>query len=123
MIYQIEITPTALKLLQNIKDRRIREKIQGRIDKLAENPEKQGKELGGELTDYRTVRAVGQRYRIIYRVFEDKVLVLVVAVGIRKEKDKADVYALAKKLIHLCLLEPPKDIADESEHSGEENEE
>jgi len=51
------------------------------------------------------VRAAGQRYRIIYTVEEDRVLVLVVYVGIRKEGDKNDVYAIAKKLLRAGLID------------------
>jgi mRNA interferase RelE/StbE len=94
-------------MLRNISDRRIRLKISDRISGLEEEPEKQGKPLTGELAGYRTVRAVGQRHRIIYRVDRGKVLVLVVALGIRKEKSKQDIYALARKLLRLRLLEPP----------------
>jgi len=51
------------------------------------------------------VRAVGQRYRIIYRVEDERVTVLVVALGIRKQGDKKDVYELAKKLLRSDLLD------------------
>jgi mRNA interferase RelE/StbE len=57
------------------------------------------------LEGYRSLRAVGQRYRIIYKVEATKVIVTVVTVGIRKDGDKADVYALAKKLARLGLLD------------------
>jgi mRNA interferase RelE/StbE len=105
--YKISITPTALELLHAIPDRRVQQTIAARISRLAQEPEKQGKPLLGELAGYWNLRAVGQRYRIIYRVDRDRLLVLVVAVGIRKEGDKQDVYALAKRLIRLGLLEPP----------------
>jgi mRNA interferase RelE/StbE len=91
-------------MLEAIQDRRIREKIRDRIDGLAEEPEKQGKPLTGELTGSRSLRAVGQRYRIIYRIEEGKVLVLVMAVGIRKEGSGKDIYVLARKLLRLRLL-------------------
>ncbi len=68
MTYSIVIAPTALKMLATTSDRRVREKIRDRIDGLAKDPEKQGRPLTGELTGYRSIRAVGQRYRIIYRV-------------------------------------------------------
>lgn len=106
MSYRVFITPQALKMLRAIADRRIREKILARIDGLSHEPQKQGKPLLGSLSDYRSLRAAGQRYRILYRVEEDKVLVVVVATGIRKEGDKGDIYALAKKLLRLHLLEP-----------------
>ena len=91
-------------MLEAIQDRRVRDKILDRIDGLAEEPEKQGKPLTGELTGYRSLRVVGQRYRIVYRIEEGKVLVLVMALGIRKEGSGKDIYMLAQKLLRLRLL-------------------
>ena len=91
-------------MLGAIQDRRVQEKIRERIEHLREDPEKQGKPLGGELEGLRTVRAVGQRYRILYRIQQDLVIVVIVAVGIRQEGSKRDVYALARKLVRLGLL-------------------
>ncbi len=71
------------------------------VDQLAKSPEQQGKLLVGELASFRSVRAVGQRYRIVYRVERREV---VVAVGERKAGDKGDIYELAKKLLRLGLL-------------------
>jgi mRNA interferase RelE/StbE len=96
-----------MELLHAIPDRRVQKTVAARINRLAKEPEKQGKPLLGELAGYRSLRTVGQRYRIIYRVDRGQILVLVVAVGIRKEGDKRDIYALAKRLIRLGLLEPP----------------
>ena len=104
MTYRIVLTPTALKLLEAIPDRRIQEKIRDRIDGLAHDPERQGKPLKGDLASFRSLRAVGQRYRIIYRVDRGKVLVMVVAVGIRKEGDRNDIYRLTQRLIRLRLI-------------------
>ena len=106
MTYEVRITPTALRLLREVADRRVRTGIRRRIDALAEEPEKQGKPLVGELAGYRSLRAVGQRYRIIYRVQADLVIVTVVALGIRKEGDRHDAYALAQRLMRLGHLEP-----------------
>lgn len=72
---------------------------------LEDNPEEQGKPLGEELYGYRSVKAVGQRHRVIYKLKDTEVLVLVVMVGIRKEGDKKDVYALVKRLARLGLLD------------------
>ena len=95
-------------MLKDISDRRVREKIQKRIDDLAHEPEKQGKPLVDEMEGYRSLRAVGQRYRIIYSVQREEVIVYVMEVGLRKHGSKSDVYELAKKLIRLGLLEPPR---------------
>ena len=104
MTYQIIIEPVALKALAAIPDRRVQAKIRDRIDGLAYEPEQQGKPLTGELRGYRSLRAAGQRYRVIYRVERAKVVVLILAVGVRKEGDRSDVYVLAKKLLRLRLV-------------------
>lgn len=105
MSYSIIVRPSGIAMLKTISDRRIREKIDEKINGLANEPEKQGKELGGELEGYRSVRAASQRYRIIYRIDGENVVVVVVALGIRKEGDKKDVYKLAQRLFKLGLLE------------------
>jgi mRNA interferase RelE/StbE len=97
--------PIAEKLLAEIRDRRVQESIGKRIDRLEQEPDKQGKPLSDELEGFRSVRVVGQRYRIIYKIEAERIIVAVVAVGIRKEGDKKDIYNLAKKLIRLGLLE------------------
>lgn len=91
-------------MLEAIQDRRIQKIIRDRIDGLVGEPVQQGKPLVEELVGYRSLRAVGQRYRIIYRVQESKVLILVVALGVRKEGSKKDVYVLARKLLSLRLV-------------------
>ncbi len=109
MIWKTILTIQAKTMLEDIQDRRVQEKIRDRINGLVDEPEKQGKLLTGKLTGYRSLRAVGQRYRIIYRVEEDRVLVLVVAIGIRKEGNQKDIYSLARKILRLRLLEPPQE--------------
>ncbi len=104
MTWEIVLTPQARVTLEAVQDRRVRESIRDRIDGLAQEPEKQGRPLMGDLLGFRSLRAVGHRYRVIYRVEKGKVLVLVVALGIRKEGSKRDVYELARKLLRLRLL-------------------
>jgi mRNA interferase RelE/StbE len=93
-------------MLQEIGDRRTRQIISDRISQLADGPEKRGQALIGPLMGYRSLRAAGQRFRIIYRIQQEQVIVYVV-VGIRREGDKSDIYALAQRLVRLGLLEPP----------------
>jgi mRNA interferase RelE/StbE len=119
VIFQIEITPTALGMINKVQDRRIRAKIIETIDGLAENPEKKGKPLTAELDGYHSVRAAGQRYRIIYRIDNEKIIVLVVAAGIRREGDRKDIFELAKKLIRARLLEPASPSEDSSFEDAE----
>ena len=97
-------TEAALRLVEAIPDQRIRRLISQRADQLATSPEQQGKPLMGELAGFRSIRAVGQRYRIVYRVERREVTVLVVAVGRRRSGDKSDVYELARKLLRQRLL-------------------
>ena len=91
-------------MLGGVSDRRVREKIRNRIEALSHSPELQGKPLRDELAGFRSVRAVGQRFRIIYQVELDVVTVYVVAAGLRQEGGKRDVYEIARKLVRLGLL-------------------
>ena len=47
------------------------------------------------------MRAVEQRYRIIYAINQTQVTVLVVALDIRKDGSKQDIYTLANKVVEL----------------------
>jgi mRNA interferase RelE/StbE len=98
MTYAIAFTEDAFVMLEEIEDLRVKGKLIDRIRKLSEEPEKQGKRLVNELSGCRSVRAVGQRYRIVYSIQEDVVKVLVVGLGIRKEGHRADVYARMTKI-------------------------
>lgn len=51
-------------------------------------PEKQAKPMTGDLAGYHSIRAVGQRYRIIYKIEDEHVIVFVVGLGIHKEGDE-----------------------------------
>lgn len=102
--YSIEITELALEMLKSIKDTRIKKKIVETIDSLEYEPEKKGKPMIDELIGFKSIRSVGQRYRILYQIDNEKIIVFVVALGIRKEGDKKDIYSLAKKLIQQGLI-------------------
>jgi len=92
-------------MLMTISDRRVREIIFEKIKALEEEPEKQGKALTGELMGYRSLRAVGQRYRILYQIEREKLIVWIVALEIRRGGSKKDIYMLAKRLLKLRLFE------------------
>jgi mRNA interferase RelE/StbE len=104
LIYRVDILPAAQDMVLKISDRRIQEKLLEKMTALAADPELQGKPLGDDLAGYRSIRAVGQRYRVIYRVERSTVVVMVVAAGIRKEGSREDIYRVASKLIRLGLL-------------------
>ncbi len=97
--YEIQLTPLALEMLEAVKDRREQEKLRDRIDRLKVEPQKQGKALVDNLSGFRSIRAVGQRYRIVYQVEQDRVIVVVVGLGRRKDGDKKDIYTILEKLL------------------------
>ena len=106
MIWKIFILPGARKHLAEIRDRRVRAKIEEAVLSLSDNPHLRGKPLLGEMLGYRSIRAAGQRYRIIYRIDRSVVTVVIVTVGRRKASDRKDVYELARRLIRLGLADP-----------------
>jgi len=99
MDYRVELTPLALEMIEAIQDRREQQGIIERLQKLKIEPIQQGKPLTADLKGYYSVRAVGQRYRIVYQVKVNQILIIVVGVGRRKEGDKKDIYTLLKKLL------------------------
>ncbi len=104
MSYRILITDTCVSLIEKISDRKIQRTILDRIEKLAEEPDKQGKKLVKDLSGFRSVHAAG-RYRVIFKIDSQTVILYVLAAGIRKEGDKKDIYQIAKKLLKAGLLD------------------
>jgi mRNA interferase RelE/StbE len=104
--WKVVLTAEARRMLGDVRDRRTREQLADRVDGLAHDPERQGKPLLGELAGLRSIRAAGQRYRILYRVEREWVVVLVLAVGRRQAGSRRDVYELARKLLKLRLVDP-----------------
>lgn len=115
MTYRVEFSEDADGDLEDISDNRVRTTIIKRAFELRDEPEKQGKPLTGDLKGLHSVRAVGQRYRIVYRIRVLEVkptptkgqeknvaptvdrVVTVVVVGIRKDGSKHDAYEIARK--------------------------
>jgi len=102
--YNIRITDTCLALLEKISDKKIQHTIIKRIEKLAVDPDKQGKILTRELSGFRSIHTAG-RYRIIYKSEKATVIVYILAAGIRKQGDKKDIYKITKKLLRAGLLD------------------
>ena len=99
MEYRIIFSVQAQKLFTEIKDRREQSVILTRIEKLKYEPEKQGKALTEELSGYRSIRAVGKRYRIVCKVEQERVVVAIVGICRGKDGDKRDVYEVTRDLI------------------------
>ena len=103
-MYTIKLTQIAAEFIAKL-DNKSQKQVMEKLEILKEDPLKVGKALKGNLQNYRSIRSVGQRYRIIYQVKETEIEVIVVAVGIRRDGDKKnDVYELMKKYIKIGLL-------------------
>ena len=80
--YTIELKPKAAKELRKLPIPIIR-KIASKIDQLALNPYPKGcKKLTGSEHSYRV--RIGD-YRVIYTVFDDKLIIQVIKIGHRKD--------------------------------------
>ncbi len=86
-------------MLAEIGDQRIRNEILDRVERLADDPEGQGKPLIGPLKGFRSIRVSAQRYRVVYKVERGRLIVQVLGTGIRKDGAKADIYSRMKKLL------------------------
>ncbi|MGW3472581.1 type II toxin-antitoxin system RelE family toxin [Saccharopolyspora sp. NPDC000995] len=82
MTYQIEITRDALKTLAKL-DKPIRRRLQIAIDQLADDPRPAGAIALKGVSGYLRIRVAD--YRVIYRVEDGRLVVVVVAVGHRRE--------------------------------------
>jgi mRNA interferase RelE/StbE len=107
-LHEVVWTQTALQMLTAIGDRRIQQQIFDASKRLGVDPEKQGKPLRENLMGFRTLRVIGQRYRLIYSVTIDARTVHVVAAGLRREGSRNDVYELAQKIVRLGLAPSAK---------------
>jgi len=80
MSYQLRIEPSALKSLNRIPERD-RQRIIASLAGIKKDP-LEGKALEGELKGVRSLR-VGE-YRILYRIFRQELLVIVIRIGSRQ---------------------------------------
>jgi mRNA interferase RelE/StbE len=101
-------TKTAFAMLAAIGDRRIQQQIFDTSKQLESDPEKRGKPLREDLLGYRSLRVIGQRYRVIYSVDSNAAAVHIVAAGIRRESARDDIYVLAQRLVRLGLAPSPR---------------
>ena len=108
---KILITDTCLALIEKIPDKKIQRTILNRIEGLSDEPDKQGKMLVKELSGFRSVHAAG-RYRVIYKVDKQTVIIYILAAGIRKQGDKKDIYKITRKLLKAGLLDLETDKPD-----------
>lgn len=81
--YRLELRPSVEKTLRKIRDPQLQQRFDVAFEKLAENPRRPGAEkMSGFGNRYRF--RVGD-YRIVYEIHDGILLVLILAVGDRKE--------------------------------------
>jgi mRNA interferase RelE/StbE len=81
--YRLEIRPSVEKTLRKIRDAKLQQRLDDAFNKLSENPRRMGAEkMSGFESRYRF--RVGD-YRIIYEIHDAVLLVLILAIGDRKE--------------------------------------
>lgn len=114
----IKWTTTAKEGLRKLP-KQVRRTLFKKVDELAGgDPRQRCKPLIGSLAGYYTMPC--GRYRAVYRVQEETaadgsarlhLIVLFLAVGIRKEGDKSDVYRLAQRLVQFGIIEADENQA------------
>ena len=98
-------------MIESVPDKKVQETILRKVEGLSVDPEKQGKQLVRNLSGFRSIRAAG-RYRIIFKVDKQTVIVYILAAGIRKEGEKKDIYKIARKLLKAGLLDTDPENKD-----------
>ena len=82
MAYRVEVTPYALRQLSALPGD-VQRRLRPRIEALADHPRPRGIEkLRGEADIYRL--RVGD-YRVVYQLHDDRLLVLIIRIGHRRE--------------------------------------
>lgn len=92
MSYSLEFRDSAWKEWQKL-DRPLREQFKAKLLERLENPRVESARLSG-LPDCYKIKLRAAGYRLVYQVFDERVVVVVVAVG--KREDSA-VYRKAKR--------------------------
>ena len=80
--YRVLIKPSAKKELPAVSNKKDRQRIVRRVTELADNPRPPGCE---KLSGYDRYRLRQGRYRVVYEVRDNDVLVVVVKVGHRRD--------------------------------------
>ncbi len=101
--FHVEISPTGFDSLRRIRDRKVLGELGKAIDGLLKDPGTQGKALVHPLEGIRSLRAVRNRYRILFRVGERGRKVSVLLVGERNPGEGTDIYAAAQRLLKALM--------------------
>lgn len=91
--YQIEYLPRVLRDDIPKLDTKVKSIIQRKVEKLIEEPHL-GYPLRGSLAGYYKLRT--SKYRVVYKVFNDQLLILIIAIGKRAD---SLIYKITEKRI------------------------
>ena len=94
MIYSIEILPSAQREWKRL-DRQVKQQAVRKLESLCENPRIPSASLSG-LPDCYKIKLRSKGYRIVYRVIDDRLIILVVAAA-KRDSGKRDVYDIASQ--------------------------
>lgn len=99
MSFTVILEPEAEADLEAIKDMRTYEAIESELDELETEPRRRGKQLRGHLKKYRSLKpqASATASSTPWKYLKSEEGVNVFVIGIRKEGDKKDAYAVARK--------------------------
>jgi mRNA interferase RelE/StbE len=103
--WRVVVMPEAKKHLAEIKDTKVQQGLKNALNRLKEDPDKRGKPLREDLIGFRGLRAVGERYRIIFQILDGKHEVHVVAVGMRREGSRTDIYHIMSQLVRSGIIQ------------------
>ena len=92
MSYKLAFLPSALKEFKQLVNS-VREQFKKKLSELLDNPNIPANRLSGFQNHYK-VKLKASGYRLVYEVEDDKVRVLVIAVG---NRDKGKIYTKARK--------------------------
>lgn len=92
MRYELEFVASALKEWKRL-DSNTREQLRKKLKERCENPRVPSAKLHGAKDRYKIkLRSAG--YRLIYEVEDDRLVVLVIAIG---KRDRSEVYEVARR--------------------------
>ncbi len=95
MIYELEFKDSALKEWQKLDDT-LREQFKKKLSAILKSPHIPKARLSGGANLYK-IKLKKSGYRLVYQVFDDVVIVTVVAVG---KRERNDVYKIALERLH-----------------------
>ncbi len=94
MSYSLEFKASALKEWHKL-DHSIKEQFKKRLDERLQNPRIESAKLSG-MPDCYKIKLRSSGFRLVYQVFDDRVVIVVVAVG---KRENNAIYELSKHRI------------------------